>query len=95
VTLYAKWGKATAINKDYMTVIKVYPNPATDVINIASADKTMLQLSLINSGGTTVLQKATNSEKEQLQISHLGKGIYFIKITFADGSEKVQKVMIK
>jgi hypothetical protein len=56
----------------------VYPNPANDYINIESDGK--VNISIIDAMGKTYLEKILISEKEQIEISHLNAGVYFIKV---------------
>lgn len=66
--------------------ITVYPNPASDWIKIQSKDK-VNSVSIFNSAGALVLQ----SEQDTLNINHLPKGAYFLKVSFANGKESAKK----
>ena len=61
----------------------VYPNPASERINVefySSVDKG--NIFLIDQSGRMILQKelSDDSAHEQLQVSHLPKGIYYLSI---------------
>ncbi len=55
--------------------VKVYPNPANDVLNIALSDypEKMINIELFNVIGEKVLE---NSTTESIQLSHLTPGVY-------------------
>jgi hypothetical protein len=61
--------------------VKVYPNPASDYINVDIAGQANnATLSLINAQGQVVLSK-TIQNHEQINISNLTKGMYLYKIS--------------
>ncbi len=69
--------------KDFLR-LAVYPNPATTELRItipATWQGNEMQLELINNLGQVVrIQKNTNaSQTEVINVSALGKGIYFLK----------------
>ncbi|MDO5655522.1 MAG: choice-of-anchor J domain-containing protein [Flavobacteriaceae bacterium] len=55
--------------------IKLYPNPATDFIQIAT-DETFIKAQIIDVNGKLIQESTTKS----ISVSHLQKGIYFVKI---------------
>lgn len=57
----------------------IYPNPATNFINIESENK-ISKVEIYSSLGRLVKQFANVSERQQLDISSLAKGIYMIRI---------------
>ncbi|WP_345163619.1 S8/S53 family peptidase [Nibribacter koreensis] len=63
----------------------VYPNPSTGRVTVSFANKSTrqsTQLSLVDSKGREVYkQTIANSDKAELQLGHLAKGLYFLKIT--------------
>ena len=58
-------------------VIGLYPNPSTDKIMIVLREKQMV--SLYNTMGQLLKQEQINAGSSELDISRLGKGIYFVK----------------
>ena len=58
--------------------ISIYPNPARDVINILNAETTDIEVYDIL--GRLIISKDNISSHEQINISHLNSGTYFIKI---------------
>jgi hypothetical protein len=57
-----------------------YPNPANNYIEIRTSSTDLLPVAVINLTGQTVIS-TTVSDKGQLDISKLDKGVYFIKVT--------------
>lgn len=88
-----KWEQSTMstseITKDSSDVV-VYPNPASDWIKIQSKDK-VKSVSVFNTAGSLVLQ----SEQDALNLNHLPKGTYFVKVSFANGKEHAKKIIKK
>ncbi|MCX6231984.1 MAG: T9SS type A sorting domain-containing protein [Bacteroidetes bacterium] len=63
--------------------IQIYPNPAKDKLNInleKFSDFRKTTLSIYNIQGQLILQKIVNQAVTEIDISHLAKGMYFIKI---------------
>jgi hypothetical protein len=67
-------------------VIEVYPNPASEVLTVEAAgvEGNVLSIEISNIAGQVVLNSQLNDfngyAKEQLDISSLMKGVYFVKI---------------
>jgi len=61
--------------------IKLYPNPATDIVYI-NMDKKIEEITVINQQGQIVLRQKTN--QKYIDISELSKGIYLIKLKTFD-----------
>jgi hypothetical protein len=60
---------------------RVYPVPSSGVINITNGDYTAEnRISIMNLSGQLVYQDELVSEYKKLDISHLEKGIYLVKI---------------
>ncbi len=72
------------------SVVSVYPNPATDVINIKSAKK-IVDVTLFDLSGKV----AKKSTETTFNIENLAKGSYVVKINYADGSTESKKVIKK
>ena len=73
--------------------LKVYPNPANDVINIGSNDTQISEVILYDILGTKVLSQNELSNN-RLDISGLTSGVYFMKIG-ANGNSITRKIIKK
>ena len=73
--------------------IDVYPNPASNVINVRS-EFTIDNLSVLDLTGRTVKQQISNNKEFSLDVSELAKGIYLVKLTSGE-KEAVTKFIKK
>lgn len=67
---------------------KIYPNPATNFINFENREAKNIRI--INISGQTVFQ-SMELNQNQIDISRLEKGIYFIQIELINGERQMEK----
>ncbi len=60
-------------------VVSIYPNPATDQITIAGQENTMYEI--MNVAGQVVLAGNIENALQNVSISSLDKGVYFVRVT--------------
>ncbi|MCF6184520.1 MAG: T9SS type A sorting domain-containing protein [Bacteroidales bacterium] len=72
--------------------VKVYPNPATDVITLNS-EFLINKIVIYNLIGKEVFSKTINSKNTDVNISAYLKGIYFIKVA-GENIEQVKKLTV-
>ena len=72
--------------------VKIYPNPATDIINI-NADRNIDNIKILNSVGQIVSNNDANASQVQLYVDGYKSGIYFIRIETGT-TTTTRKVMI-
>jgi len=72
-------------------VFSVYPNPATDVLNIQSK-VAVEKVTVFDTMGRTVLQATPNTISPAINISGLSSGTYFVKVTI-DNNSKIVKIL--
>lgn len=66
--------------------IKIYPNPANEILNIDCIDFTStgsitnLKLQIINNLGQIVYQSSVSNTQSKINIEHLSKGIYIVEL---------------
>jgi hypothetical protein len=62
-------------------LVKVYPNPTKDVINIvASNPSSNYSIQIVNNLGTVVYTGSLSNASTKVNLNTLGKGMYYIKI---------------
>jgi hypothetical protein len=70
--------------------VKVYPNPTSEVLYIASETEPT-RIDLYDILGKQVL---TSTRSKELNVSHLTRGVYFVKVSFAD-NQITKKIVIE
>ncbi len=71
-------------------MIKVYPNPATNVITVEQREQSNYKaLQLLDLSGKVILKKEVESKLTRIDVSKFSKGVYFVK----EGNE-VRKILI-
>ncbi len=81
----------TAVTLNPQSQIKVYPNPASDILKIDSPDE-IRDIEFIDSTGKKVLLSVGN--KKEIRLNLFAKGIYFVKINTELNTE-VQKILVE
>ena len=81
--------------EDLIESVKVYPNPASDVVNVEVSNTRPADLNVIvtNVQGQEVYRnivKSVVSHREAIDLSQYGQGLYFLKI-----NDKVTKLVVK
>ncbi len=80
------------VDTETLSEIKIYPNPATDFVNIKTPNSMQIKsVMLIDMHGKVVLKLQHHIEK--LQISNLQQGVYLLQISTETGS--ISKRIIK
>lgn len=72
--------------------LSVYPNPATDIVNISGVTNELNKVEVYNLNGQMVLSK--DSDLTSVKIGHLQSGVYFMKL-YADNAKKTIKLVRK
>lgn len=76
------------IDNEVANAIKVYPNPAKDIINV---DGNITNITMHNSLGQAVRTDIYNGK---IDVTSLQNGIYYLEITGSNSIRKVEKVII-
>ena len=71
----------------------IYPNPASDQINISLKKKIRCIITLINVEGEIIFSAENYSAQSAISTAHLPKGIYFIEVMEDNGKITTQKVV--
>ncbi|WP_430813405.1 T9SS type A sorting domain-containing protein [Carboxylicivirga sp. RSCT41] len=81
---------ATSVNNQKQNILRIYPNPAVDVINIQS-DIAIKSVEVYTIGGVLV-KSLTGEHITQLHISDLSKGVYVVKTIDVRGKQLINKI---
>lgn len=75
-------------------LLKVYPNPATNRLNIKYSG-TPFVVSIYNNLGVQILSEKSNSESLTIDVAHFRRGLYLIRIQDINLRTTNQKVLFK
>lgn len=75
-----------------IAVVKIFPNPVHDFVNIES-DKNFISYEVIDESGKVILKNDLKGSK--IDISRLGSGIYFIKLKSLNNETNIVKFIKK
>ncbi|MBU8891959.1 MAG: T9SS type A sorting domain-containing protein, partial [Bacteroidales bacterium] len=93
---YYEVSESSGIKQFAYNNLKIYPNPATDIINIVFSDGSKTEtIKLFNLIGEKVLEASDiNSSEVSVNLNQFAKGIYFLQID--NGYNRiVKKVMLE
>ena len=83
----------TGINElNINNAITLQPNPTSGFVNINSRFE-MQKIEVINIAGQTLLSELTADKVHQLNLTDFAEGIYFVKVSYADGISLTKKVI--
>ena len=87
---------ALSVNENNLGVLSITPNPAENSIKIEDGTP-FNQVDVYNELGQLVLSKTLNTAiaKTSMDITALGQGLYFVKITDEGGNSTIKKVIKK
>ncbi len=85
----------TAIDEEQFENLTIFPNPASHVITITADDISAVEeLRIINQTGKTLRIVYGYTLGNQIEISDLSAGLYFIQIKANDGKQQVLKLLV-
>jgi hypothetical protein len=83
-----------AVSEISESTLKVYPNPATSILNI-DYDKAPYNVLLFNSIGVLVQSEVSENPSFKMNVEHLNKGLYLIRIQDDENNTVTKKVIIE
>ncbi|MDP4270043.1 MAG: T9SS type A sorting domain-containing protein, partial [Bacteroidota bacterium] len=86
-------GVSTSINNSKAGAVSIYPTLTKGSVTVANAKAATIEIS--NVAGVTVQSVKSTDDNTTLQLSALSNGAYIVKVRLADGSVKVQKVILQ
>ncbi len=78
--------------------VSVYPNPTTGPVYISgiAKDQESLTAEWFDAGGRSMGQQTVSAQNGTARLdTHFTNGVYFLRLLFADGTIKVQKVIVE
>jgi hypothetical protein len=84
--------EGTASTEDFASNFSVYPNPATNVINVANSADVINNVTITDLNGRTVKQVTVGVNDAQINISDLAQGVYILNAT-SNGKSFTQKIV--
>lgn len=82
---------------DKTPVLKIYPNPSNDVVNIEGQinnDNSIAELFLRNNNGMVIRKDNYDGRLKTIKVSDLASGIYFLEIKYAEKKSVNYKIVI-
>ncbi len=76
----SEYSKIVSVGQNVSGKVKIYPNPAHDVLNIDVSDYQKASVRVVDILGRDIIVKADFSDKTQIDLSSLANGIYFIEV---------------
>ncbi|QRR01433.1 T9SS type A sorting domain-containing protein [Dyadobacter sandarakinus] len=88
------YSKVEHLKFDQSISVSVYPNPVTKTIHLQTADWSKVKgVQVVNNQGKT-LYSSGNKPSQDINARSLTPGLYFIKLTLADGTETTRKIAV-
>ena len=92
-TYIASFDPATSIDENVALEINVFPNPATDILNITSSE-TISEIEIVNVMGQVVRRIEVNSDNAVCDVEDLISGVYVVRI-HTEGTVVSQRKFVK
>lgn len=75
--------------------LKMYPNPATDILHIAVTDGEIARVEMTDMFGRNVPVRTEHNASQQTTVntSALPSGVYILRVTLRDGTVRTEKVV--
>lgn len=85
---------STAIRPDWYQQVQVYPNPATDQIQVRLQGLEAFSLQVVDVQGRVLLSETERFREKNLMLPALAKGLYFLQLETSQGRYQ-QKILIQ
>lgn len=84
----------TFLEEDKIERIRIYPNPANEILNIDTGKLSETEIEIFDISGRLILQQNLTSNQAQINISSYSNGLYFVCLSNNKGEVIVKKVSI-
>lgn len=75
--------------------VEIYPNPATDLINIVFDKNAEYSVRIMDISGKVIYTNSVNAERLVISENSMVSGIYFVQIIDADNNSITKKLIVK
>ena len=83
------------LDEESLEQLKLYPNPSSGLINISVPDSNLFKdVVVYDVLGKSVFESRSIQNNDALDLRHLNKGIYLLKIRFENDLVKTKKIII-
>ncbi len=89
-TYIASFMSVVGIDESALTEIALYPNPASDILNITSSE-TISEIEIVNTLGQVVKRIEVNSDNAVCDVEELKAGVYVVRIRTASATLSQRK----
>jgi hypothetical protein len=92
ISIYSNFSPLSTKEYNKEPIVKIYPNPTTDILNIQLANNsTVDKVKITDMSGKTVIENTKNVK--QINVEKLNKGVYLISVY--SGQEKFDTKFVK
>lgn len=88
-------GATTGIEESSATLFNLYPNPASDIVNIQFENDSNNEVLIFDISGKIVLSEIVNSSSDQLDVHALTSGLYILSVKNIEtgATEKIRLII--
>ena len=90
-TVTVEFEVVSGVENSFAANIQIYPNPATDALNITGAENSVLKV--VDIAGNNVYKQEVSGNNEFIHLKKLSPGVYFIHIE-KNNEIKIVKILI-
>jgi hypothetical protein len=89
---FTTWPLSSEING--LSKVSIYPNPASDVVNIVSPEREVVQVVICDLSGKPIINSNEKSNNSSFIINDITPGIYIIRLKYSDGFVSHHRIVI-
>lgn len=82
------------VDMESMPVLNIYPNPASDYVNIVSENAEISEVQVYDMVGRLVVSRQVADESLILNVAGMVDATYFVRVIYTDGKASVSKLII-
>ena len=82
------------VDMETMPALNIYPNPASDYVNIVSENGEMSDVQVYDLTGRLIFNRQVADEVYTLNVAGMADATYFVRVIYTDGKASVSKLII-